>query len=150
MNFKKSIFLYSHSADTTLRGSDLLWAINKLWHCFSAQFFRPHRINPWKINFSCCMQHPFRVKIVIFLPQWNWVFGIWISGTRIWGSVFLAIKCEPRKPFGLFSVRVAHKFCSLRVFFHETSPQWPFTGEKCDRAWGPSSYMPAKIYGISR
>ena len=53
-------------------------------------------------------------------------------------TVFLVIECEvlylnennvPPKPFGLFSVRVAHNFCSLRVFFHETSPQWPFTGE---------------------
>ena len=35
----------------------------------------------------------------------------------------------PLKLFSLFLVHVAHKFCSLMVFFHETPPQWPFPGE---------------------
>ena len=78
-----------------------------------------------------------------------------------WGPQysFLVIKCEVlylneniifRLNLLAYSlVRVAHMFCSLRVFFHETSPQWPFTGENVTGR-GPSSYMPATIYCISR
>ena len=69
--------------------------------------------------------------------------------------MFLVIKCEvlylmkiyvPPKPFGLFSARVAHNFCSLRVFIHETSPQWPFTGENVTGLGVRHPICRAKIY----
>ena len=104
---------------------------------------------PWKINFRVVFysSNIFRVKIVIFLPQWNWVFGggyICISGIGwigVHNTVFLAIMRGfvfkwkynvPPKPFGLFSVRVAHSpfWAPFKGIFQKIeSPQWPFTGE---------------------